>query len=367
MHVFGGQQLSWPPTKPVEEVKDDENVSMKSSDQVEESKEEKKEFNSKDAKEDLFNYELGFTQIIKAMIEAKKPIVGHNCMYDCLYIYNQFIDKLPDNYEEYLCKWNSLFPRTFDTKVLAFNSKSFFKTSLGEVYEKCTKDAKFMHNIKCKFDTKNGFVNYDGTELLSHYHEAAYDSHMTAVAFMHILKYKELEFVKNQNKTNKKGGKQQKGKDEKPQAKEKDVKNQAINVKGHYANAWCNQLMMDQFGSGRYYHYDPFKYKEDFENRQNDSYFDATAHLTFADDFIENLPAGTISSMFEKYGDFYLFKDTKNSAFLEFFYIDKKSVPDGKLSTFCEIVKKTPELKVIEAVQHAGAPKFKAHSNFDGN
>ena len=70
--------------------------------------------------------------------------------------------------------------------------------------------------------------------------------------------------------------------------------------------------------------------------------------------------------MFEKYGDFYLFKDTKNSAFLEFFYIDKKSVPDGKLTTFCEIVKKTPELKVVEAVQHADAPKFKAHTNFDG-
>ena len=125
--------------------------------------------------------------------------------------------------------------------------------------------------------------------------------------------------------------------------------------------------MMDAFGSGRYYHFDPFKYKEDLENRKNDSYFDETVHLTFAENFIENLPAGTISSMFEKYGDFYLFKDTKNSVFLEFFYIDKKSVPDGKLTTFCEIVKKTPELKVIEAVQHADAPKFTAHTNFDGN
>ncbi len=70
--------------------------------------------------------------------------------------------------------------------------------------------------------------------------------------------------------------------------------------------------------------------------------------------------------MFEKYGDFYLFKDTENSVFLEFFYLDKDNVPERKLSTFCKIVKETPELRVIEAVEHEDAPKFQAHNNFDG-
>ena len=109
----------------------------------EESKEIFKEITPKNAREELYVYEMGFSMVIKAMIEAKKPLIGHNCMYDCLYIYNQFVDKLPDNYAEFVTKWNALFPRTFDTKVLAFNSKSFFKTSLGEVYEKCTNDGKF--------------------------------------------------------------------------------------------------------------------------------------------------------------------------------------------------------------------------------
>lgn len=118
-------------------------------------------------------------------------------MYDWLYVYNQFIDKLPETYKEFIQTWSDIFPRTFDNKVLAFNSKVFFKTSLGELFDKCTNEEKFKQNLKFRFDTKNGFVNYEGTEMLSHYHEAAYDAHMTGVVFGHILKYKELEYTKN--------------------------------------------------------------------------------------------------------------------------------------------------------------------------
>jgi hypothetical protein len=40
------------------------------------------------AKQELFNLEMGFTLVIEAIIKAKKPVVGHNCMYDWLYLYN---------------------------------------------------------------------------------------------------------------------------------------------------------------------------------------------------------------------------------------------------------------------------------------
>lgn len=46
------------------------------------------------------------------------------------------------------------------------------------------------------FDTKNNCSNYDGTALLSHYHEAGYDAHMTGVAFVHVLKLMELDRAK---------------------------------------------------------------------------------------------------------------------------------------------------------------------------
>ena len=44
----------------------------------------------------------------------------------------------------------------------------------------------------------------------SHYHEAAYDAHMTGVAFMHILKFKEIEYLKNLQRVKAKKGKQKK-------------------------------------------------------------------------------------------------------------------------------------------------------------
>ena len=45
--------------------------------------------------------------------------------------------------------------------------------------------------------------------MLSHYHEAAYDAHMTGVVFGHILKLKEMDNVKfssGSKEGNKKGG-----------------------------------------------------------------------------------------------------------------------------------------------------------------
>lgn len=114
-------------------------------------------------------------------------------MYDWLYVYNQFVGPLPETYLQFSQEWNANFPHTYDTKVLAYNSKAFYNTSLGQVYEKVTNDDKFKSNLKWRFDTKNACTNYDGTALLSHYHEAAYDAHMTGVVYMHLLKHKEIE------------------------------------------------------------------------------------------------------------------------------------------------------------------------------
>ena len=86
---------------------------------------------------------MGFSLVIEEIIKSKKPLIGHNCMYDWLYTYNQFIDKLPETYLEFITEWNKHFPFTFDNKVFAYNSKAFFKTSLGEVFDKCLNDEKF--------------------------------------------------------------------------------------------------------------------------------------------------------------------------------------------------------------------------------
>ena len=55
---------------------------------------------------------------------------------------------------------------------------------------------------------------------------------MTAMAFIHILKFKEIEFLRNMNRG--KGGKPKKLEDgaEKPE----DKKNKPVSAKSHFAN-----------------------------------------------------------------------------------------------------------------------------------
>ena len=79
------------------------------------------------------------------------------------------------------------------------------------------------------------------------------------------------------------------------------------------------------------------------------------------------MDAQEISNMFDAYGDFFLFKDTHNSIYLEFFFIDPQMVPSKQQTDLIENLLQRQDLKIVEATQHKQAPKFKAHSNFDTN
>lgn len=126
---------------------------------------------------------------------------------------------MPETLSEFVHEWHSKFPLTFDTKVLSFKSKAFYNTALGLVFEKVTGDEKFTNNLKVQFDTKNECANYDGSALLSHYHEAGYDAHMTGVAFLQIVKFMELDRAKYLQRQFKKN----KDKDSKQDIKDKTV------------------------------------------------------------------------------------------------------------------------------------------------
>jgi predicted CopG family antitoxin len=36
----------------------------------------------------LYQVEMGFSEVIRELIAAKKPIIGHNMIYDIIYLYN---------------------------------------------------------------------------------------------------------------------------------------------------------------------------------------------------------------------------------------------------------------------------------------
>jgi len=52
--------------------------------------------------QNLYNREMGFSLVVKALIDSKKPIIGHNMIYDIIYLLNQFVMPLPADYAEFV-------------------------------------------------------------------------------------------------------------------------------------------------------------------------------------------------------------------------------------------------------------------------
>ena len=75
--------------------------------------ETKQEVGLAETSEDAFNQyvtlnfekEMGFSLVIEEMIKAKKPLVGHNFIYDVAFLYDQFIAPLPDTFLEFSQQW----------------------------------------------------------------------------------------------------------------------------------------------------------------------------------------------------------------------------------------------------------------------
>ena len=63
----------------------------------------------------MYKAEIGFTQVIQALIDVKKPIIAHNPQMDILFVYEQFIAPLPDTFLEFCSEWRKLFPCIYDT------------------------------------------------------------------------------------------------------------------------------------------------------------------------------------------------------------------------------------------------------------
>lgn len=114
-----------------------------------------------------------------------------------------------------------MFPSVYDNKVLASASEYFGRTDLGKIYEKCLQDERLKTcGVKIEFDLHHGFGNYEGSGLLSHYHEAAYDAYMTGFAYAHCLKFK--EFDQGPPKKNNGGASKGKAGDKKTPSKEEE-------------------------------------------------------------------------------------------------------------------------------------------------
>jgi poly(A)-specific ribonuclease len=48
-----------------------------------------------DGQMDKFHAKIGFRRIFKELVRSKKPVIGHNCMYDFMFVFQAFHEELP--------------------------------------------------------------------------------------------------------------------------------------------------------------------------------------------------------------------------------------------------------------------------------
>ena len=144
----------------------------------------------------------GFSRVIKALIESKKPIVGHNCFLDIMKIYNQFYKSLPGSYKKFKREIHEAFPSIHDTKFLSYElrrrledaeselSLPLLSTNLGLLFKNLSPQnmIKFDLMYLPTIQLAPGFEKYRENWFC---HEAGYDAYMTgyvSLSFIYIYK-----------------------------------------------------------------------------------------------------------------------------------------------------------------------------------
>uniref|UniRef100_F1KYZ0 Poly(A)-specific ribonuclease PARN n=1 Tax=Ascaris suum TaxID=6253 RepID=F1KYZ0_ASCSU len=134
----------------------------------------------------------GASQILYAIIDARLPVVGHNCLFDLLYIYQYFFADLPEDYAKWKKALNTIFPVIIDTRILAEENKRRLSWHGVMNYSLVTLGAYFKHpvsseNLPYRFPdfslTNAALIKYADKE---YFHNAAYDAKTTGETFVRL-------------------------------------------------------------------------------------------------------------------------------------------------------------------------------------
>ena len=169
----------------------------------------------------LIKREKGIKNIIEKIIASKKPIVGHNCFIDLLFIMSHFMDDIPKNFHTYKLRLKNEFSGgIYDTKYV-YNSSIFnFNKSQNEANSKnnINLEGLYMHlyeeNKKLENDKKifieipknEKFVDYldeNRENKEKKFHQADFDAFTTGCIFAYMKNILGDKFIKEQeNKLN---------------------------------------------------------------------------------------------------------------------------------------------------------------------
>eukprot|EP00826_Nyctotherus_ovalis_P064167 TRINITY_DN9407_c0_g2_i1.p1 TRINITY_DN9407_c0_g2~~TRINITY_DN9407_c0_g2_i1.p1 ORF type:complete len:452 (-),score=83.79 TRINITY_DN9407_c0_g2_i1:748-2103(-) len=144
----------------------------------------------KPSREQLYKKQMGISLLISELIQCKKPLIGHNFMYDLGFFYYQFVDDFSESYGEFKKKLHEYFPVVYDTKIIAsFHRDMFPCTDLITIIKRLPK----LNKDLVKFTFPNGFANLEESDAV---HDAGFDAYCTGKAFAIMAKLIEIEETK---------------------------------------------------------------------------------------------------------------------------------------------------------------------------
>jgi hypothetical protein len=141
----------------------------------------------------------GALKLLKLLVNLKAPIVGHNPIFDLMFIYSHLCSELPHTWPEFKQEIHGLFPVIYDT-MLIFGDEKVKKllpekqsSALEAMYLFVSK-SKELAAISINTDVDSKYLQAE------HYHEAGYDSYITGYSFIKLMEYIGKEdFVKYKN------------------------------------------------------------------------------------------------------------------------------------------------------------------------
>ena len=167
--------------------------------------EERKRVHDEKVTEQLnrLNAELGFTRVYNALCESKKPIVGHNCFFDCLFTLAKMDGTLPGTLHELTLAvaetGRTPFYQLIDTKYLVHSDLLTDRklppngdTQLGVLYAAIAEQGLVKVKIEQGIEVNGTGDNTLQNETASHLdntqlHDAGYDAYVTGHVFAHML------------------------------------------------------------------------------------------------------------------------------------------------------------------------------------
>mmetsp|Transcript_23095 Transcript_23095/g.37608 ORF Transcript_23095/g.37608 Transcript_23095/m.37608 type:complete len:588 (-) Transcript_23095:16-1779(-) len=150
--------------------------------------------------------EVGVRSLTDEITKNQTPLVGHNCFYDFLHLYQTFYADLPESIQEFKASWLQLFPQTLDTKFLAeahellvglqppANLKGLCdfmaQAATTEDSQKplpLTFEVNNLEGVDYRLPTRAAGTTSE--EEMDSSHEAGYDALMTSMVLIHQLSH----------------------------------------------------------------------------------------------------------------------------------------------------------------------------------